>query len=129
MQRCSSFSSKKKMSFGDSKAVFEQRAKAIGLEDAVVTCFREKSLDTMAKFAFSCNYSPGGSDDKPFRDLLTKVASSEVAKKIVFRFFLMIFYDFNMVLVYGFDFWHFLVYDFDMIFFMVYFMKMKDFFL
>ena len=45
-----------------------------------------------------------------------RVASSEVAKKIVFRnVFLMIFYDFNMVLVYGFDFWHFLVYDFDMI--------------
>ena len=67
----------KKMSFGDSKAVFEQRAKAIGLEDAVVTCFREQSLDTMAKFAFSCNYSPGGSDDKPFRDLLTKVLGQE----------------------------------------------------
>ena len=65
------------MSFGDSKAVFEQRAKAIGLEDAVVTCFKEKSLDTMAKFAFSCNYSPGGSDDKPFRDLLTKVLGQE----------------------------------------------------
>ena len=61
------------MSFGDSKAVFEQRAKAIGLEDAVVACFKDKSLDTMAKFAFSCNYSPGGSDDKPFSDLLTKV--------------------------------------------------------
>jgi len=107
MQRCSSFSSKKKMSFGDSKAVFEQRAKAIGLEDAVVTCFREKSLDTMAKFAFSCNYSPGGSDDKPFRDLLTKVASSEVAKKIVFRniffndFFMISIWFWFMVLIFG----------------------------
>ena len=65
------------MSFGDSKAVFEQRAKAIGLEDAMVTCFKEKALDTMAEFAFSCNYSPGGSDDKPSRELLTKVLGQE----------------------------------------------------
>ena len=68
MKRCSFFL-KGNMSFGDSKAVFEQRGKAIGLEDAVVTAFTEKALDTMAKFAFSCNYSLGGSDDKLFRDL------------------------------------------------------------
>ena len=37
------------MSFGDSKAVFEQRARAIGLDEAVVACFKDKSLDTMAK--------------------------------------------------------------------------------
>lgn len=65
------------MSFGDSKAVFEQRARAIGLDGAVVACFKDKSLDTMAKFAFSCNYSPGGSDDKPFSELLTKVLGRE----------------------------------------------------
>ena len=72
-----SFSPQGTMSFGDSKAVFEQRAKAIGLSEDVVTCFRDKSLDTMAKFAFGCNYSPGASDDKPFRELLTKVLSRE----------------------------------------------------
>ena len=65
------------MSFGDSKAVFEQRARATGLDEAVVACFKDKSLDTMAKFAFSCNYSPGGSDDKPFSELLTKVLGRE----------------------------------------------------
>ena len=65
------------MSFGDSKAVFEQRARAIGLDEAVVACFKDKSLDTMAKFAFSCNYSPGGSDDKLFSELLTKVLGRE----------------------------------------------------
>ena len=27
----------------------------------------------MAKFAFACNFAPGGSDDKPFKDLLNKV--------------------------------------------------------
>ena len=72
-----SFSPQGTMSFGDCKAVFEQRAKAIGLSEDVVTCFRDKSLDTMAKFAFGCNYSPGASDDKPFRELLTKVLSRE----------------------------------------------------
>ena len=65
------------MSFGDSKAVFEQRAKAIGLTDDVVGCFKDQSLDTMAKFAFGCSYSPGASDDKPLKDLMTKVLSRE----------------------------------------------------
>ena len=68
-----------KMSFGDSKAVFEQRALAIGLDEAVVKCFRDANLDTMAKFAFACNYSPGGSDDKPFRDLVAKVLKRDPA--------------------------------------------------
>ena len=65
------------MSFGDSKAVFEQRARNIGLTDAVIKLFTDASLDTMAKFAFACNYSPGGSDDKPFKDLLSKVLSRD----------------------------------------------------
>ena len=61
------------MSFGDSSAVFEQRSKAIGLEAGVVQSFKDANLDTMAKFAFACNFSPGGSDDAPFKALLTKV--------------------------------------------------------
>ena len=65
------------MSFGDSKAVFEQRAKAIGLTDDVVNSFKNQSLDTMAKFAFGCSYSPGASDDKPLKDLITKVLSRD----------------------------------------------------
>ena len=31
----------------------------------------------MAKFAFGCSYSPGASDDKPLKDLMTKVLSRE----------------------------------------------------
>ena len=73
----SAVSSQKKMSFGDSKAVFEQRARNIGLTDAVIKLFTDASLDTMAKFAFACNYSPGGSDDKPFKDLISKVLSRD----------------------------------------------------
>ena len=65
------------MSFGDSRAVFEQRARNIGLSDAVIKLFTDASLDTMAKFAFACNYSPGGSDDKPFKDLLSKVLTRD----------------------------------------------------
>lgn len=76
MKRCSFFL-KGNMSFGDSKTVFEQRSKAIGLEGAVVTAFKENALDTMAKFAFCCNHSPGDSDDEPFRNLLTKVLGQE----------------------------------------------------
>ena len=61
------------MSFADSRAVFEQRARNIGLTDAVIKLFTDASLDTMGKFAFACNYSPARSNDKPFKDLLSKV--------------------------------------------------------
>ena len=61
------------MSFGDSSAVFEQRAKAIGLSDEVFQLFKGQGLDTMAKFAFACNYSPGASDDKSFKELVEKI--------------------------------------------------------
>eukprot|EP00435_Cladocopium_sp_Y103_P014763 s4141_g3.t1 len=61
------------MSFGDSAAVFEQRAKAIGLADDVFQRFKTERLDTMAKFACACNYSPGASDDKSFKELIHKI--------------------------------------------------------
>ena len=67
------------MSFGDSTAVFQQRSKAIELSDDVIKSFQDNSLDTMAKFAFSCNFAPGGSDDKPFKELLTKVLGREAS--------------------------------------------------
>ena len=75
MFHSASFSPQGTMSFGDSKAVFEQRAKAIGLSEDVVTCFRDKSLDTMAKFAFGCNYSPGASDDKLSENCLPRCSA------------------------------------------------------
>ena len=61
------------MSFGDSSAVFLQRSKDIGLHEDVIKSFQDNGLDTMAKFAFSCNFAPGNSDDKPFKDLIAKV--------------------------------------------------------
>lgn len=61
------------MSFGDSEAVFSQRAVEIGLEDDVVKCLTDEGIKTMALFAFSCNFSPGAQDEKPFTDLIRKL--------------------------------------------------------
>lgn len=61
------------MSFGDSEAVFSQRAREIGLEEPVVKCLTDEGIKTMALFAFSCNFSPGSQDEKPFTDLIRKL--------------------------------------------------------
>ena len=61
------------MSFGDSRPVFLQRARDVGLEDGVIKAFTDMHLDTMARFAFSCSYSPGGADDSPFKELIKTV--------------------------------------------------------
>ena len=61
------------MSFGDSEAVFKQRAGEIGLENDVVECLTNEGIKTMALFAFSCNFSPGSPDEKPFADLIRKL--------------------------------------------------------
>ncbi len=65
------------MSFGDSRPVFIQRARGVGLEDAVIKAFTDMHLDTMARFAFSCSYSPGGADDSPFKELIKTVLKRE----------------------------------------------------
>ena len=62
-------SSKDVMSYGDSEAVFKQRALFMGLTPAVFEKLEAKGFTTMALFAFSCNYSPGASTGKPFLDL------------------------------------------------------------
>ena len=59
------------MSYGDSSAVFEQRALHMGLEADVLRLIVEKGYKNMALFAFSCNYAPGASNDKPFTEMLT----------------------------------------------------------
>ena len=68
-----SFWNSSSMSFGDSVAVFKQRATAIGLSDENYARFKGEDLDTMAKFAFACNYAPGASDDKAFKELMSAV--------------------------------------------------------
>ena len=60
------------MSYGDSSAVFEQRALHMGLEASVLKMFvdKDKGYRNMALFAFSCNYAPGAASDKPFVEML-----------------------------------------------------------
>ena len=59
------------MSYGDSAAVFEQRALHMGLSADVFTQLVDKGYKNMAMFAFSCNYSPGASTDKPFLEMIS----------------------------------------------------------
>ena len=61
------------MSYGDSEAVFKQRALQMGLESGVFDLFVQKGYTTMARYAFSCNYSPGSSTDRPFIDMIKDV--------------------------------------------------------
>ena len=51
--------------------MFEQRALHMGLEADVLRLIVEKGYKNMALFAFSCNYAPGASNDKPFTEMLT----------------------------------------------------------
>ena len=61
------------MSFGDSKAVFKQRAMAMGMEEAVFRAFDRDGINTMATFAFACNYAPGASSDTPLVEIIKKI--------------------------------------------------------
>lgn len=65
------------MSFSDSIAVFLSRATAVGLHDDIVQKFKTAGIDTMAKYAFCCNYAPGSSDDKAFKDVLAKIVGRD----------------------------------------------------
>ena len=58
------------MSFGDSEAVFKQRALFMGLPEATFTLLKTKGYSTMALFAFSCNYAPGASSDAAFIEMI-----------------------------------------------------------
>lgn len=65
------------MSYGDSSAVFEQRALHMGLSPEVLKQFTDKGFQNMALFAFSCNYAPGAASDKPFTDMLEATMGRE----------------------------------------------------
>ena len=78
------------MSYGDSKAVFRRRCEEIGFTAEVVELIVNHGLDTMAKFAFSCNFSPGSSDESPLIQLskeIFKRAPSTVEMSCVRRLF------------------------------------------
>ena len=63
------------MSYGDSSAVFKQRAQEIGVSEA--EAFTDEGLNTMATFAFSCNYAPGASDEAAFVEMIKKTLARE----------------------------------------------------
>ncbi|OLP75752.1 hypothetical protein AK812_SmicGene44402 [Symbiodinium microadriaticum] len=53
------------------------RAAEIGLSNDDVKKLEEAGIVSMALFAFSCNYAPGGSDDKPFMEMIGRVLGDE----------------------------------------------------
>jgi aryl carrier-like protein len=57
----------------DSVAVFEQRALQCGLTVAERDALVAAQSDTLAKYAFSCNYAPGAADERPFITMVTVV--------------------------------------------------------
>ena len=65
------------MSGLESKAVFENRALAIGIESSTIQALQSSGLDTFGKYAFSCAYQPGSADEAPLKTLLTEVLGSE----------------------------------------------------
>ena len=58
---------------------FEQRARAIWVRRCRGDMFQRQVIGHPGKVCITCNYSPGGSDDKPFRELSTKVLGREPA--------------------------------------------------
>ena len=78
------------MSYGDSKAVFKRRCEEIGFESEVIEQITNHGLDTMAKFAFACHFSPGSTDEAPLIQLakeIMKRAPSTVEMSCVRRLF------------------------------------------
>ena len=65
------------MSGLESSAVFESRALAIGITPATLSALQAAGLDTFGKYAFSCSYQPGSSDETSLKELLTTVLGAE----------------------------------------------------
>jgi hypothetical protein len=65
----------------ESEAAFASRALSIGVELDVLEAIKIGGLDTFGKFAYSCAYTPGSSDEKPFKDLLVTVLGREPTVK------------------------------------------------
>ena len=64
------------MSALDSVAVFEQRAKELGVLDSELLIAKTNGWNTYAGFAFSCNYVPGAADDTSFRAMCAAITGT-----------------------------------------------------
>ena len=73
--RCSmrSVGSSFNMSYSDSVAVFKKRFLELGLSEANCNSFNAEGLNTLGTLAFSCNFAPGSSDERPLVTLATNV--------------------------------------------------------
>ncbi len=61
------------MSYSDSVAVFKKRFLEFGLSEPNYEAFNTEGLNTLGTFAFSCNFAPGSSDERPLLILATNV--------------------------------------------------------
>ena len=61
------------VSYSDSEAVFKKRFLELGLSEANYDAFNREGLNTLGTFAFSCNFAPGSSDERPLVQLATNV--------------------------------------------------------
>ena len=73
LSRCSmrSVGSSFNMSYSDSVAVCRKRFLELGLSEANYDSFHAEGLNTLGTFAFSCNFAPGSSDERPLVTLAT----------------------------------------------------------
>ena len=62
----------------ESSAAFEARASAMGLTQDELDKMKAAGVATYALLAFSCNYTPGGADEKPLLDLAKIVLGDPV---------------------------------------------------
>jgi hypothetical protein len=60
----------------DSEAVFDKRARELGVTEAELDRIKAKVWNTMGKFAFSCGYAPGRLDNVQLKKLACVVTGS-----------------------------------------------------
>ena len=57
----------------ESQPVFAARAAQMGIPAGVIALLAAGNIATLGQFAFCCRFQPGGSDEKPFTDVLEVV--------------------------------------------------------
>ena len=68
----------------ESKAVFEARAKLLGLTDLQIGALGAEDSNTFGDFAYCCSYTPGtGADEKPFTDFVNSLFPAGVTKGLM----------------------------------------------
>ena len=74
----------------ESKAVFKARARALGIDDAILDAMKNLGWNTIGSFGFACAYIPGQGDDTVFKaDVLVPVlgAANHESASLLRRFY------------------------------------------